>query len=125
MQPLTHIHCHVHHQTTSSSAVSKSFLSSPRDGDSTTSLSSLFQCLEIFSINFFSRNIQSKPLLAELEQSRFRKCGNSQAQKCEWPWQDSGVLKHSAVKAAEVSRGRAAHGDHISVLEEKERIFSN
>lgn len=35
------------------------------------------------------------------------------------------MLKHSAVKAAEVNRGRAAHGEHISVLEEKGRIFSN
>lgn len=35
------------------------------------------------------------------------------------------MLKHSAVKAAEVNRGRAAHGDLTSVLEEKGRIFSN
>lgn len=29
------------------------------------------------------------------------------------------------MKAAEVNRGRAAHGDHISELEEKGRMFSN
>lgn len=35
------------------------------------------------------------------------------------------MLKHSAVKVGEVNRGRAACGDHISVLEEKGRIFNN
>lgn len=77
----------------------------------------------IFKFFFFIN--QSKPPLAELEQSGFRRCGNSQAWKSERPWQDSGVLEHSPVKAAEVNRGRGAHGDHISELEEKGRMFSN
>ena len=38
--------------------------------------------------------------------------------------EDSGVLKHSAMKAAEENRGRAGHGDLISVLVGRGRVFS-
>lgn len=55
--------------------------------------------------------------------SGFRKCCNCQAWKCELPW-CSGLLKNSALKAAEVNRGRAGHGDLISVLGRMGRVFS-
>ncbi|KAK4818647.1 hypothetical protein QYF61_016618 [Mycteria americana] len=38
-----------------------------RDGDSTTSLGTLFQCLTTLSVKNFFRNIQSKPPLEQLE----------------------------------------------------------
>jgi len=47
------------------SSPSKQFLNSSRDGDSTTILGSLFQCLRILSVVF--PDIQPKPPLAQLE----------------------------------------------------------
>jgi len=51
----------------SQSATSTRFLNTSRDGDSTTSLGSLFQCLTTLSVKKFFPNIQSKPTLMQLE----------------------------------------------------------
>ena len=50
----------------SQSATSTRFLNPSRDGDSTTALGSLFQCLTTLSKEIFP-NIQSKPPLMQLE----------------------------------------------------------
>ncbi|KAK4811306.1 hypothetical protein QYF61_023358 [Mycteria americana] len=51
----------------SQSATSTRLLNTSRDGDSTTSLGSLFQCLTTLSVKKFFPNIHSKPLLTQLE----------------------------------------------------------
>jgi len=47
--------------------MSTRFLNTSRDGDSTTSLGSLFQCLTTLSVKNFFPNIQSKPPLTQPE----------------------------------------------------------
>ncbi|KAM9656645.1 uncharacterized protein ACIBXB_008917 isoform 1-T1 [Morphnus guianensis] len=49
------------------SALSMRFLNTSRDGESTTSLGSLFQCLTTLSVKKFFLKIQSKPLFLQLE----------------------------------------------------------
>jgi len=49
------------------SAMSTRLLNTSRDGDLTTSLGSLFQCLTTLSVKNFFPNIRPKPALAQLE----------------------------------------------------------
>ena len=51
----------------SRSVTSTCLLNTSRDGDSTTSLGSLFQCLTTLSVKKFFPNIQSEPPLMQLE----------------------------------------------------------
>jgi len=56
------------------STASKRFLNTSRDGDSTPSLGSLFQCLTTLSVRKFFPDIQPKPPLAQLEAISFKFC---------------------------------------------------